>query len=164
MNYCFHKLVCLFCMNTVTAIKLLDFHIFNQGIDSLQIFIRQCTLQQTIFTNRCVCFHKQSFAFDFRKKVIVINSIIERKGVYRSVSARFYSVSLRVFPPQVFRPLSSLSKLSLPSSFAVVNVHRFTRMLFFYACPGVPPQRCFAHSPRREVIAKSYPIRTVIQL
>ena len=65
-------------MNTVTAIKSLDFHIFNQGIDSLQIFIRQCTLQQTIFTNRCVCFHKQSFAFDFRKKVIVINSIIER--------------------------------------------------------------------------------------
>ena len=43
-------------------------------------------------------------------------------------------------------------------------VCRFLRMSSFYPCPGVSPQRCLTHSlPAGEVIARSYPIRTVIQ-
>lgn len=41
-------------------------------------------------------------------------------------------------------------------------VCRFLRMSFFCACPGISPQRCSA-CPIGEVVAESYPIRTVIQ-
>ena len=34
---------------------------------------------------------------------------------------------------------------------------------FFCSCPH-PRRRCFARSPKKEVIAKSYPIQPVIQL
>ena len=36
---------------------------------------------------------------------------------------------------------------------------RFLRMSFFCACPGISPRRRLAH-----IVARSYPIRTVIQL
>ena len=49
-----------------------------------------------------------------------------------------------------------------PNSLQNIYICRFTRTSFLCACPGISPQRRFARP--FGVVAKSYPVRTVIQL
>ena len=110
--------------------------------------------------------------WDYGYPAVIVGSVIvvlltlwimKKKSSGKAINA-YRNWQFKKNCPIYCRHLSGGCKAVTSFLVAVVNVHRFTRMLFFYDCPGVSPQRCFAHSPRRKSSQNHIPIRTVIQL
>ena len=87
------------------------------------------------------------------------NAADDAEAVWRShkkKSAKNYSLDRQTTSSQIGE-ITGVKRNCFLKNLRIVC--RFLRMSFFCACPGISPRRRLAH-----IVARSYPIRTVIQL